>query len=219
MRAHSYKDKVANGKEPSAGLFTYPMLMAADILVHDADVVPVGQDQKQHLEFTRDVAQKFNTAFGEVFKLPEPLILEDVAIVPGLDGQKMSKSYGNTIPLFATDAEIEKLCMSVVTDSLRPEDPKNPEENNVFKLHSLFLNDSARSDLAEKYRAGGLGYKEAKEMLAESVKEFIAPIRERRDKIAADTNYVDAVLKSGAEKARKITQAKLKEIRSRVGIL
>lgn len=219
MRAHSYKDKVANGKEPSAGLFTYPMLMAADILIHDADVVPVGQDQKQHLEFTRDVAIKFNNAYGETFKLPEPMILEDVAVVPGLDGQKMSKSYGNTIPLFAEDAEIEKLCMSVVTDSLAPADPKDPETSNLFKLHSLFLNQEEKAELAEKYRAGGLGYKDAKMMLAESVKQFIAPMRERRNKIAADTEYVDNVLKAGAEKANKIATVKLAEVRNRVGIL
>ncbi len=219
MRAHSYKDKVANGKEPSAGLFTYPMLMAADILIHDADVVPVGQDQKQHVEFARDVAIKFNNAYGETFKLPEPMILSDVAVVPGLDGQKMSKSYGNTIPLFAEDSEIEKLCMSVVTDSLAPADPKDPETSNLFKLHSLFLNQEEKAELAEKYRAGGLGYKDAKMMLAESVKQFIAPMRERRNKIAADTEYVDSVLKAGAEKANKITTAKLAEVRNRVGIL
>ncbi len=219
MRAHSYKDKVANGKEPSAGLFTYPMLMAADILIHDADVVPVGQDQKQHLEFTRDVAIKFNNAYGETFKLPEPMILEDVAVVPGLDGQKMSKSYGNTIPLFAEDAEIEKLCMSVVTDSLAPADPKDPETSNLFKLHALFLNQEEKAELAEKYRAGGLGYKDAKMMLAESAKKFIAPMREKREKIASDSEYVDSVLKAGAEKANKIATAKLVEVRNRVGIL
>jgi tryptophanyl-tRNA synthetase len=219
MRAHSYKDKVSNDIEPSAGLFTYPMLMAADILIQDADVVPVGQDQKQHLEFTRDVAQKFNNAFGETFKLPVPMILDSVAVVPGLDGQKMSKSYGNTIPLFAEDAEIEKLCMSVVTDSLRPEDPKNPEENNVFKLHSLFLNEQEKEELAAKYRAGGLGYKEAKEMLAESVKKFIAPLREKRKQIAADSVYVNKVLEEGGKKAHAIAEYKLKDIRSKVGIL
>ncbi len=219
MRAHSYKDKVANDIEPSAGLFTYPMLMAADILIQDADVVPVGQDQKQHVEFTRDVAQKFNNAFGDTFKLPEPMILSSVAVVPGLDGQKMSKSYGNTIPLFAEDSEIDKLCMSVVTDSLRPEDPKNPDENNVYKLHSLFLGDEEKSALSERYRAGGLGYKEAKEMLADSVKKFIAPLREKRKQIEADTEYVNKVLAEGGKKAQSIAEAKLKEVRSKVGII
>lgn len=219
MRAHSYKDKIANGKEPSAGLFTYPMLMAADILIHDADVVPVGQDQKQHVEFARDVAIKFNNAYGETFKLPEPMILGDVAVVPGIDGQKMSKSYGNTIPLFASNAEIEKLCMSVVTDSLAPADPKDPETSNLFKLHSLFLNEEEKKELAEKYRAGGLGYKDAKIMLAESAKKFIAPIREKREKIAADTEYVDQVLRDGAAKASAITKAKLAQVRNATGIL
>lgn len=219
MRAHSYKDKVANNIEPTAGLFTYPMLMAADILIQDADVVPVGQDQKQHIEFARDVAIKFNNAYGETFKLPEPMIMGDVAVVPGLDGQKMSKSYGNTIPLFAEDAEIEKLCMSVVTDSLAPEEKKDPETSNIFNIHKLFLSEEEIKELAEKYRAGGLGYKDAKMMLAESVKKFIAPLREKRKQIAADTEYVDSILKAGAEKANKIAQEKLLEIRSRVGIL
>ena len=219
MRAHSYKDKIANGKEPSAGLFTYPMLMAADILIHDADVVPVGQDQKQHIEFTRDVALKFNNVYGVTFKMPPEYVLSDVAVVPGIDGQKMSKSYGNTIPLFAEDAEIDALCARVVTDSLRPEDPKNPEENNIFKLHSLFLNTAEKEVLAEKYRVGGLSYKEAKDMLAESVKNFIRPLREKRKEIASDTAYVDEVLRSGAEKAQKIVSAKLAEVRSKVGIL
>jgi len=219
MRAHSYKDKVANNIEPSAGLFTYPMLMAADMLIQDADVVPVGQDQKQHVEFTRDVAIKFNNAFGETFKLPEPMIMDNVAVVPGLDGQKMSKSYGNTIPLFAEDAEIDKLCARVVTDSLRPEDPKNPEESNIYKLHALFLDDSSKQNLAEKYRAGGMGYKEAKENLAEAVKAFIGPMRAKRKEIESNTKYVDQVLKAGGEKAYAIAEAKLKEIRSKVGIL
>lgn len=219
MRAHSYKDKVANGKEPSAGLFTYPMLMAADILIHDADVVPVGQDQKQHVEFARDVALKFNNVFGETFKLPEELTPKEVAVVPGLDGQKMSKSYNNTIPLFAEDEEIDALCAKVVTDSLRPEDPKNPDENNVFKLHALFLNDSEREELAARYRAGGLSYKEAKELLAERIKDFIRPLRERRREIAADQAYVDRVLREGAEKARMVASAKLAEVRAKIGIL
>ncbi|OGI76348.1 tryptophan--tRNA ligase [Candidatus Nomurabacteria bacterium RIFCSPHIGHO2_02_FULL_33_12] len=219
MRAHSYKDKVANGKEPSAGLFTYPMLMAADILIQDSEIVPVGQDQKQHIEFTRDVATKFNHTYGETFKLPEAYILDDVSIVPGLDGQKMSKSYGNTIPLFAEDKDIEKLCMQVVTDSLSPADPKDPETSNIFQIHKLFLNNVEKEELAEKYRAGGLGYKEAKEMLAESVKKFIGPIREKRKEIENNPDFVDQVLKQGGQKAQAIASKKLLEIRSKVGIL
>ncbi len=219
MRAHAYKDKVANGKEPSVGLFSYPMLMAADILIHDADVVPVGQDQKQHVEIARDVAIKFNNTYGETFKLPEPHIIGEVATVPGIDGQKMSKSYGNTIPLFAEDDEIEKLCMQVVTDSLKPEDPKDPETSNIFQIHKLFLSESEAQELAQKYKTGGLGYKDAKEMLAESVKNFIRPLREKRKEIEANQEYVDQVLREGAEKAREITSAKLKEVRAKVGIL
>lgn len=219
MRAHSYKDKIANGIEPNAGLFTYPMLMAADILIQDADIVPVGQDQKQHIEFTRDTAIKFNNAYGDTFKLPQPSIIENTAIVPGLDGQKMSKSYGNTIPLFAEDSEIDKLCMSVVTDSLRPEDSKDPQTSNIFQIHKFFLNKDEQDELAQKYKNGGLGYKEAKEMLAQSIKDFITPIREKRKQIAMDTDYVDAVLKQGQERMYKIAQDKLKEVRSKVGII
>ena len=219
MRAHSYKDKTANGIEPSAGLFTYPMLMAADILIQDADIVPVGQDQKQHIEFTRDVAIKFNNAYGETFKLPESYIMENNSIVPGIDGQKMSKSYGNTIPLFAEDDEIDKLCMSVVTDSLRPEDPKDPESSNIFQIHKLFLNREQQDELALRYKNGGLGYKEAKELLAKSVKEFITPIREKRKQIANDTDYVNTVLEDGKNKIQEIVKLKLSEIRNKVGII
>ncbi len=215
MRAHSYKDKVSNGKEPSAGLFTYPMLMAADILIHDADVVPVGQDQKQHIEFTRDVAQKFNNTFGETFKIPEPMILDSVAVVPGIDGQKMSKSYGNTIPLFATDAEIEKLVMSIVTDS------GQDIPLNVYNIHSLLKKypEGVNNELTIFYSENKGKYKILKEALIKDLKDFIAPMRERREKIAADSEYVDSVLKAGAEKAYKIAEAKLKEVRSKVGIL
>ena len=219
MRAHSYKDKVANNIEPSVGLFTYPMLMAADILIHDADVVPVGQDQKQHIEFARDVAIKFNNAYGETFKLPEPMIMDNVAVVPGVDGQKMSKSYGNTIPLFAEDNEIDKLCMSVVTDSLAPAEPKDPEKSNIFNIHKLFLNEEETAVLAQKYRMGGLGYKDAKVMLAECIKSFVAPLREKRNRIAEDTEYVDRVLLQGKKRAQEITVKKLEQVRSAVGVL
>ena len=139
-RATAYKDAKAKSKEANVGLFDYPILMAADILIQDADMVPVGSDQKQHVEYARDTAQKFNNAFGETFKLPEPLILKEVAVVPGIDGRKMSKSYGNTIPLFGTDEQIRKAIMSIVTDSKSPDEPKNPEECNIFAIHKLFLN-------------------------------------------------------------------------------
>src|SRR3989344_5661277 len=170
-RAHAYKDAVTNGKEPNAGLFDYPVLMAADILAPDADIVPVGKDQKQHVEIARDIAEKFNRIYGETFKIPEVLTLEDVAVVPGTDGQKMSKSYNNTISLFASDDEIEKAVMSIVTDS----SGERPE--NVYAIHKLLRPESELKKIYEK-KAGK--YKELKELLIEDLEKFIAPMRERR---------------------------------------
>ena len=168
-RATAYKDAKAKSKEANVGLFDYPMLMAADILIQDADIVPVGSDQKQHVEYARDTAQKFNNIFGETFKLPEPLILKEVAIVPGIGGRKMSKSYGNTIPLFGNDDQIRKAVMSIVTDSKSPEEPKNPEECNIFAIHKLFLKGEDLENLKMRYLNGGLGYKESKDMLYQEI--------------------------------------------------
>lgn len=218
MRAHAYKDAEAKNKEINVGTFNYPMLMAADILLYDPKLVPVGQDQKQHVEYARDTAQKFNNLFGETFTLPEALIMKDVAIVPGIDGQKMSKSYKNTIPLFGTDEEIKKAVMRIVTDSKSPDEPKNPDTCNIFALHKLFLNESDLNILRDKYLKGGLGYKESKEMLLEEILSLVKPMRERREIYAKDLNSVRAILLDGAKKAKIIAERKMDIIRDKVGV-
>jgi len=209
MRAHAYKDAVANNKEPNVGLFDYPLLMAADILIQGADVVPVGQDQKQHVEIARDTAEKFNHIFGETFKLPEPLILKGVAAVPGIDGRKMSKSYGNTISLFATDEEVEGTVMSIVTDS----SGEKPE--NVYAIHALLKDKESLNNLYEENKGE---YKILKEMLIDDLKDFIRPMRERRQKLEQDKNTVLEVLREGGEVARERAEKKMEEIREKVGL-
>ena len=209
MRAHAYKDAEAKRKEIDAGTFTYPMLMAADILLYSPDIVPVGKDQKQHVEYARDTAEKFNRIFGETFKLPEPLILGEVETVPGLDGQKMSKSYGNTIPLFAEDEEIKKLCMSIVTDS----SGERPE--NVYQIHKLFKSEAELEKLYEEKKGK---YKELKEALIEDVIAFITPLREKRKKLAKNPEQVINLLRTGAEKAKAVASTKMSEIKEQVGI-
>lgn len=216
-RAHAYKDARAKGEEINVGTFNYPMLMAADILIQNADVVPVGADQKQHLEFARDTAEKFNRLFGETFKLPEPIIMENVQTVPGIDGRKMSKSYGNTIPLFAEDDEIRKAVMSIVTDSKTPAEPKDPNECNVFVLHRFFSKDGI-PDIEKRYRGGGMGYKESKELLAKNMTDFIAPFRERRKEIAKDIETVSKILHNSGEIVRAAAQAKMMEVRKKIGM-
>lgn len=217
-RATSYKDANQKAKEVTVGLFDYPILMASDILIQDADVVPVGADQKQHVEYARDTAGKFNNAYGEVFKLPNPLILESVAIVPGVDGRKMSKSYGNTIPLFGTDEEVKKAVMSIVTDSKTPDEPKDPDTCNIYALNKLFMNDSELSDLRKRYTDGGLGYKEAKEILLANVLAFIQPIRAKRMELEANKEKVLEILKDGGRKVREITKDKMHTVRTAVGV-
>ncbi|MBV9159485.1 MAG: tryptophan--tRNA ligase [Candidatus Kaiserbacteria bacterium] len=207
MQAHAYKDKVAKGLEANAGLFAYPMLMAADILLYDTDVVPVGQDQRQHIEYAREAAAKFNNAFGETFQEPKERILETVAVVPGTDGKKMSKSYGNTIPLFGTKDEITKAVMSIVTDS----DGERPE--NVHAIHRAF---KTESELASLYEANTKNYKAIKEALIEDIESLTAPMREKRDSISdADAK---AILQNGAERARVFASAKMKHVRDKIGI-
>lgn len=194
----------------SVGTFNYPMLMASDILMYDTDVVPVGQDQKQHIEYTRDTAQKFNHVFKkEVFKLPEPKILDDVAVVPGTDGQKMSKSYGNTIPLFATDEEIEKAVMSIVTDS------GTDIPQNVYAIHRLLKTEEELKDL---YEANKGKYKALKDALIVDMKAFIKPLRERREQLEADIEHVMEVLKEGGRKAKSKAEKKMDEVRDAVGV-
>ena len=217
MRAHAFKDAETRNKEISVGTFDYPMLMAADILLYDADVVPVGQDQKQHIEIARDTAEKFNRIFGETFKLPKPLILEDVATVPGIDGQKMSKSYNNTIPLFAENDEIDKLAMSIVTDSKGVKEAKDTETDNVFALHKLFSGKEL-ADIKKRYEKGDIGYKESKETLAKNIKKFIRPFREKRMELKKDKNAIINLLKENGEKIRERAEKKMKKVREKIGV-
>ena len=218
-RGHSYKDKIAKGIFPNTGLLTYPVLMAADILMYDADVVPVGKDQKQHLEMTRDIAMKFNQQYGvELFKLPEPLTLDDSAVIPGVDGQKMSKSYGNTINMFASKKDLKKQIMSIVTDSTPLEEPKNPD-NNIAKLYALFASIEKQNEMKEKFLAGNYGYGHAKTELLNAVLEYFGEARERREKLAQDMNYIHDVLFEGGKKARAIAQEKVMKAKEAVGII
>lgn len=207
MQAHAYKDKVAKGLEANAGLFNYPMLMAADILLYDTDLVPVGADQKQHVEYAREAAAKFNTAFGETFKEPQEKILDSVAVVPGTDGQKMSKSYGNTIPLFGTKDEIAKAVMSIVTDS------SGERPTNVYAIHKLL---KSEAELAPLYDANKGSYKALKESLIEDLDDFIAPMREKR--AALSDEEVKRTLNEGGLKAKAIASAKMKDVREKIGV-
>jgi tryptophanyl-tRNA synthetase len=201
-KCHAYKDKIAKGLPADAGLFTYPVLMAADILLYDSDVVPVGVDQVQHIEVTRDVAQKFNHQYGEVFVLPAARVLDDSAKVPGTDGDKMSKSYGNAIDVFEPEKKLRKKIMAIKTDSTPVEAPKNPETCNLFTLYKLFASADEQAALAARYRAGGMGYGEAKQALFEAAMNYFAKARENREKLAADPGQVADILRAGAERAR-----------------
>jgi tryptophanyl-tRNA synthetase len=226
-RAHAYKAAVQENLEkngdPDAGvnmgLFTYPVLMAADIILFDSDLVPVGQDQVQHIEMAQDIAQAVNFHYkSEVLKVPQPLVQENVAVVPGLDGRKMSKSYGNTIPLFCPEKTLRKLIMRIVTNSQSVEEPKDPEASQIYLLYKLFANADEQSALAGRYRQGGMGWGEAKEELFRVVNRELAPLRARFDQIMADPAELDAVLARGAEKARPIAAATVKRFRKAAGI-
>jgi tryptophanyl-tRNA synthetase len=217
-RAHSYKDKIARGLSASAGLFTYPVLMAADILIYDSDIVPVGKDQKQHIEITRDLAVKMNETFGEVFKLPEPRIQADTETVPGIDGQKMSKSYGNTIDIFGEEKEMRKQVMSIVTDSSPVEAPKDPERSTIFQLYSLFATTEETTAMREAFRRGGTGYGDFKKQLFAKLWDYFAPMRKRRAEILADPGYVDGVLTSGAQRANEAADKVMARVRKAVGL-
>jgi len=207
MRAHAFKDAEAKGKEVGVGTFNYPMLMAADILLYDADIVPVGQDQKQHVEYARDTAEKFNRIFGNTFTLPKERIIEEVATIPGTDGRKMSKSYGNTIPLFGSKDEIAKAVMSIVTDSAG-DSPKN-----VYAIHRLL---KSEAELEPLYKEKAGKYKDLKEALIEDLEERIAPMREKYNTITDEE--VKRVLQNGAEKARAIASAKMADVRQKIGV-
>lgn len=209
MRAHAYKDAIAKDKEVNVGTFNYPMLMAADILLYSPDIVPVGQDQKQHVEYARDTAQKFNNIFGETFKLPEPVIIKEVATVPGTDGRKMSKSYKNTIPLFAEYDEIKKCVMSIVTDS------SGDFPQNIFAIHKLLRDEKELKKIYEEKKGK---YKEIKELLIEDLEKFIAPMREKRKEFEKDIPKILEILKKGGEEAKKVASKKMEEIREKIGV-
>ncbi|MDB6117603.1 MAG: tryptophanyl-tRNA synthetase [Verrucomicrobiaceae bacterium] len=218
-RCHSYKDKVAHGISASHGLFAYPVLMAADILIYEADVVPVGKDQKQHVEVTRDIAIKMNEAFGEgLLKLPQPRIREDTAVVPGLDGQKMSKSYDNTIQLFEEPAALKKKIMGIKTDSTPVESPKPVEGSSILALYKLVASEADYAAMVADHELGGVGYGDLKKRLLQGVTDYFAPFRERRAQIVADPGYVDRVLAEGAEKARSVARKTLARVRDAVGL-
>ena len=219
-KAHSYKDKIAHGFSPSHGLFAYPVLMAADILLYDSQLVPVGKDQKQHLEITRDLAGKINEAYGEgTLVVPEPMIREAAAVVPGLDGQKMSKSYGNTLPLFAEEGEAKKLIMKkLVTDATPLEAPKPKESSTLLALYRLMAGDAEVATMEADYDRGGIGYGDFKKRLLEAYESRFEPMRARRAELLADPGHVDSVLAKGAEKARAAAAPVLDRVRRAVGL-
>ncbi|SHO48811.1 tryptophan--tRNA ligase [Desulfopila aestuarii] len=217
-RCHSYKDKVAKGIMPSHGLFSYPVLMAADILLYQADRVPVGKDQKQHLEVARDLAQKFNNEFGETFTVPEPAISETTAIVPGLDGQKMSKSYGNTIPIFMEGKELKKRVMAIETDATPVEDPKDPANCNLFKLMKLFATPARMEEIHGLYVNGGAAYGYLKLELLELINDKFADARKKKAEFLADPAELRAILAKGGQKAREKAVVTLDLVRDRVGL-
>jgi tryptophanyl-tRNA synthetase len=217
-RAHSYKDKLARGMPATVGLFNYPVLMAADILIYDSDIVPVGKDQKQHIEITRDLAVKMNETFGEIFKLPEPRIQAATEVVPGIDGQKMSKSYGNNIDIFGDEKETRKRIMSIVTDSSPVEAPKDPSGSTIFQLYSLVASKREIAEMREQFQKGGTGYGDFKKQLFEKLWDYFAPMRKRREEILADKSYIDNVLAHGAKRANEVADLVMERIRGAVGL-
>ncbi|MGN6555749.1 MAG: tryptophan--tRNA ligase [Verrucomicrobiota bacterium] len=218
-RCHSYKDKTAKGISPSHGLFAYPVLMAADILIYDSNIVPVGRDQKQHVEVTRDIAIKFNEQYGNTFVIPEPQIRDEVAVVPGTDGQKMSKSYGNTIELFGDEKTLRKKVMSIVMDSRLPAEPKpDADKNNAIQLLKLLAPSAVAQDWEYRLRAGGVGYGDLKKALFEQYWNYFAEARSKRAELVANLDYVNAVLRDGAAKARAKAQEVLKRARRASGL-
>lgn len=223
-RAHSYKAYVEKNTEIGAdvdagvnmGLYTYPVLMAADILLYNSDIVPVGKDQKQHVEFARDIAGYFNNTYGETFKLPEPIIGSDAGLIPGLDGRKMSKSYDNTIPLFAPSGELKKKIMRIITDSKTPDEPKNPDESTIFQLYKFFADENEIAELREKFIAGGMGYGTAKTILFEKVDSVLATPRAEYERLMANPSEIDAILANGAERARAVASKTIAKVKKKM---
>lgn len=218
QRCVSYKDKVDQGLSANHGLFAYPVLQAADILIFKSDLVPVGADQKQHIEVTRDIAIKFNQTYGEIFVIPKDHILETVAVVPGLDGRKMSKSYDNTIEIFEPESSVKKKVMRIVTDSTPVESPKDPAKCNVFALLKLVASPDELAQWDTRYRSGGMGYGEAKKRLAELLLEYFRPYRKKREELGHNIDYVRQFLAEGAERARVVASKTLDEVRYAVGL-
>lgn len=217
-RCHSYKDKVAKGIMPTHGLFSYPVLMAADILLYQADRVPVGKDQKQHLEVARDIAQKFNNEYGETFTIPEPAISETTAIVPGLDGQKMSKSYGNTIPLFMEGKPLKKRVMAIETDATPVEDPKDPDNCNLYQLMKLFAAPERMSEINELYVKGGAAYGYLKLELLDLLNEKFGDARAKKAEYLSDPGELRSILAKGAERAREKATVTIDQVREKIGL-
>jgi tryptophanyl-tRNA synthetase len=218
-RCHSYKDKIAHGISPNHGIFAYPVLMAADILIYDSNVVPVGRDQKQHVEVTRDVAIKFNQQYGETFVIPEPRIRDEVAVVPGMDGQKMSKSYGNTIEIFGDEKAMRKKIMSLVMDSRGIDEPKPDADKNIaVQLLKLVAPANVSSDIENRLRAGGFGYGDLKKALFENYWNYFAEARKKRAELSANLDYVESILTEGAQRAKKVADAVLKRARKAAGL-
>lgn len=217
-RCHSYKDKLAKGLSASHGLFSYPVLMAADILIYDSDVVPVGRDQKQHIEVARDLVVKFNEIYGPTLKMPEPSIREETAVVPGLDGEKMSKSYNNTIGIFEPEGSLKKKIMSLKTDSTPVDQPKPTENSTILDLYKLVASPADYEAMKHDFQAGGFGYGDFKKRLLGAMWEFFAPMRARREEILADPGYVDKVLEDGRAKASGIADGVMERVRSAIGL-
>lgn len=219
MRAHAFKDKEAKDAEVNVGVFDYPVLMAADILIYGADIVPVGSDQKQHVEYARDIAGYYNRAYNnEQFKLPKDYILESVATLPGIDGRKMSKSYNNHLPLFCSDEELKKRVMSIVTDSAAPDEKKNPDENNIYNIHKLFLTERENSVLRARFTDGGYGYKQAKDDLLASLMKWRVGKKEMYDDLIASPEKIQEILEEGAKLAQVKARTKMEEVRKVVGL-
>jgi tryptophanyl-tRNA synthetase len=217
-RSHAYKDAIANGKEASMGLFDYPVLMAADILLYKSNLVPVGQDQKQHIEIAQKIVDKFNSQYGEIFIRPKPYIQSETAIVQGLDGRKMSKSYKNTIELFESEDSIRSKVSKIITDSKAPHEPKDPDNCNILALYRLFASPEEITHIEGQYKEGTISYREVKELLAEAILSYFAPIRQRRQELIHQPEYIQDILQKGAQEAQAIAHNTMEQVRKAVGI-
>lgn len=218
-RSHAYKDAIANGKEANMGLFDYPVLMAADILLYQSSVVPVGQDQKQHIEIAQKIADKFNARYGELFIKPKPYIQSETSIVKGLDGRKMSKSYQNTIEIFESEDSIRSKVSKIITDSKAPHEPKDPDGCNILALYRLFASEEEITQIETRYREGSMSYKESKDILADAILTYFEPIRRRRQELLSQPVYVQDILHQGTLKAQSIAQNTMEKVRKAVGLI